>query len=41
MVIAGVLALSANLAPKLTSALVGVGIVASFATLPLLYRLLH
>lgn len=41
MITAGALALSANLAPRLTSALVGYGMVASFATLPLLYRLLR
>lgn len=40
MVVAGMLALSANLAPALASALVGVGILVSFGTLPLLYRLL-
>lgn len=40
MVVAGMLAISANLAPRLTSALVGIGIVASFVTLPLLHQLL-
>jgi hypothetical protein len=40
MVTAAVLAISAGLAPTLTSALVGFGIVASFGTLPLLVRLI-
>ncbi len=40
MVSAGALAIMANLAPTLTAALVGVGIVVSFATLPILYQLL-
>ena len=40
MVSAGALAILADLAPPLTAALVGIGIVLSFATLPLLYRLL-
>jgi hypothetical protein len=40
MVVAGMLAISADLAPKLTSAMVGIGILASFVTLPLLHRLL-
>ncbi len=40
MVSAGAMAISANLSPTLTAALVGIGIVLSFATLPLLYQLL-
>jgi len=40
MVSAGALAVLANLSPALTAALVGVGIVLSFATLPVLYQLL-
>ena len=40
MITAGALAFSANLAPRLSAALVGFGIVASFVTLPLLFRLL-
>ena len=40
MVTAGALALAAGLAPKLTAALVGYGIIVSFATLPVLYQLL-
>lgn len=40
MVSAGALAIVANLSPPLTAALVGLGIVLSFATLPLLYQLL-
>lgn len=40
MVSAGALAILANLSPTLTAALVGIGIVASFVTLPLLYQLL-
>lgn len=40
MVSAGALAILANLSPQLTAALVGVGIVLSFATLPLLYNLM-
>ena len=40
MVVAGMLAISADLAPALTSALVGIGIVVSFVTLPLLHQLL-
>lgn len=40
MVSAGALAILANLSPALTAALVGIGIVLSFATLPLLYQLL-
>lgn len=41
MITAGALALSEDLAPRLSSALVGFGMVASFATLPLLYRLIR
>ncbi len=40
MVSAGVLAILANLSPALTAALVGIGIVLSFATLPILYQML-
>lgn len=40
MVSAGALAIVANLSPTLTGALVGLGIVASFVTLPLLHFLL-
>lgn len=40
MVSAGALAILANLSPALTAALVGIGIVLSFATLPLLHQLL-
>ncbi|MEW6593356.1 MAG: AEC family transporter [Thermodesulfobacteriota bacterium] len=40
MVSAGALAILAELAPPLTAALVGLGILFSFATLPLLYHLL-
>lgn len=40
MVSAGALAILANLSPALTAALVGVGIVLSFATLPVLHQLL-
>jgi predicted permease len=40
MVSAGALAILANLSPSLTAALVGAGIVLSFATLPVLYQLL-
>jgi hypothetical protein len=40
MVSAGALAVLAELSPPLTAALVGAGIVLSFATLPLLYQLL-
>jgi predicted permease len=40
MVSAGALAILADLSPALTAALVGVGIILSFATLPLLYQLL-
>ncbi len=40
MVSAGALAIMANLSPALTAALVGIGIIVSFATLPILYQLL-
>jgi hypothetical protein len=40
MVSAGALAILANLSPALTAALVGIGIVLSFATLPMLYQML-
>lgn len=40
MISAGALAILANLSPPLTAALVGMGIVASFLTLPLLHQLL-
>jgi len=40
MVSAGALAILAGLAPSFTAALVGLGILASFVTLPLLFRLL-
>ena len=40
MVSAGALAILANLSPVLTAALVGIGIVVSFFTLPMLYQLL-
>lgn len=40
MVSAGALAILANLSPKLTAALVGIGIMLSFITLPLLHQLL-
>lgn len=40
MVSAGAVAILANLSPKLTAALVGMGILLSFATLPLLHQLL-
>ncbi|MCF8068838.1 MAG: AEC family transporter [Desulfobacterales bacterium] len=40
MVSAGALAIIAGLSPRLTAALVGLGIVASFFTLPILYNLL-
>jgi len=40
MVSAGALAILANLSPALTAALVGIGIILSFATLPLLFQLL-
>ncbi len=41
MVSAGALAILAKLAPRLTAALVGLGIFLSFMTLPLLYQLIH
>lgn len=40
MVSAGALAILANLSPALTAALVGIGIVLSFVTLPILYQML-
>ena len=40
MVSAGALAILANLSPALTAALVGIGIILSFITLPILYQLL-
>ena len=40
MVSAGALAILANLSPSLTSALVGIGLILSFATLPVLYQML-
>lgn len=40
MVSAGALAILADLSPSLTAALVGVGIVVSFLTLPILYQIL-
>jgi hypothetical protein len=40
MVSAGAVAIMANLSPTLTAALVGAGILLSFATLPLLFQLL-
>ena len=40
MVSAGALAILAKLSPDLTAALVGIGIILSFATLPILYQLL-
>lgn len=40
MVSAGALAILANLSPALTAALVGIGILLSFATLPVLYQLM-
>lgn len=40
MVSAGALAMMAGLSPRLTAALVGMGILLSFATLPLLHRLI-
>ncbi len=40
MVSAGALAILANLSPALTAALVGIGIILSFVTLPLLYQML-
>ncbi len=41
MISAGALAILANLSPKLTAALVGIGILLSFITLPLIYNLLN
>ncbi len=41
MVTAGALAVAAGLEPDLAAALVGLGILASFATLPLLYGVLQ
>jgi len=41
MVTAGALALIAGLAPELTAALVGLGLMASFFTLPLLFQILQ
>ena len=41
MVSAGALAIMAGLAPRLTAALVGLGIALSFLTLPVLYRLMQ
>lgn len=40
MVSAGALAILANLSPALTAALVGLGILLSFATLPLIFQFL-
>ncbi len=40
MVLAGAMAIADDLAPGLTAALVGIGIVVSFVTLPLLYQLI-
>jgi predicted permease len=40
MVSAGALAIMANLSPALAAALIGIGIVLSFATLPVLYQIL-
>ncbi|MDM8565632.1 AEC family transporter [Candidatus Halobeggiatoa sp. HSG11] len=40
MISAGALAILANLAPSLAAALVGIGIILSFVTLPILYQLL-
>jgi predicted permease len=40
MVSAGALAILANLSPALAAALVGIGIILSFATLPMLYQML-
>lgn len=40
MVSAGALAILANLSPQLTAALVGIGILVSFITVPILYQLL-
>jgi hypothetical protein len=41
MVLAGALAIGANLSPALAAALVGIGIAVSFLTLPVLYQLLR
>lgn len=41
MVSAGALAILAGLSPTLAAAIVGIGLIASFATLPLLYQLLY
>jgi len=41
MVTAGALALIAGLAPELTAALVGLGLMVSFLTLPLLFQILQ
>ena len=41
MVTAGALALLAGLAPELTAALVGLGLMASFLTLPILFQILQ
>ena len=40
MVSAGAMAIIADLSPKLTAAMIGIGILVSFLTLPLLYQLL-
>ena len=40
MITAGALAVSAGLAPETVAAAVGIGLLASFATLPLLFALL-
>jgi len=40
MISAGALAIMANLAPKLAAAVVGIGIILSFISLPLIYQLL-
>ncbi len=40
MVSAGALAILANLSPTLTAALIGIGILLSFATLPILYQII-
>jgi len=41
MVTAGALALLAGLAPELTAALVGLGLMVSFLTLPILFQILQ
>jgi malate permease and related proteins len=41
MVLAGALAISANLSPRLCAAMVGLGILASFVTLPLLVQFIR